>query len=99
MEGLANERQEALEKLQAVALRSAYVQEAVVGLTGGAPLLMARRDTPEAPATHLFRQELGIYNCILLAPVQTALYRAAQAGELGERTRRRGRRDDRRGAP
>ena len=36
-----------LEKLQAVALRSAYVQEAVVGLTGGAPLLMERRDTPE----------------------------------------------------
>ena len=36
----------------------------------------------------LFRQELGIYICFLLAPVQTALYRAAQAGELGERTLR-----------
>ena len=71
-----------------------YRSSTLTGLVVGASFIfsplspIALFDTPEAPATHLFRQELGIYICFLLAPVQTALYRAAQAGELGERTLR-----------
>ena len=71
-----------------------YRSSTLTGLLVGASFIfsplspIALFDTPEAPATHLFRQELGIYICFLLAPVQTALYRAAQAGELGERTLR-----------
>lgn len=69
-----------------------YRSSTLTGLLVGASFIfsplspIALFDTPEAPATHLFRQELGIYICFLLAPVQTALYRAAQAGELGEQT-------------
>ena len=69
-----------------------YRSSTLTGLLVGASFIfsplspIALFDTPEAPATHLFRQELGIYICFLLAPVQTALYRAAKAGELGEQT-------------
>ena len=63
-----------------------YRSSTLTGLLVGASFIfsplspIALFDTPEAPATHLFRQELGIYICFLLAPVQTALYRAAKAG-------------------
>ena len=38
----------------------------------------------EAPATHMFRQDLGVYIVLLLCPVQAFLFRAARDGALGE---------------
>ena len=46
--------------------------------------LRALFDTPEGPATHLLRQELGVFIVFLLAPVQAALFRAARGGTLAD---------------
>jgi len=71
-----------------------YRGSTLVGLVVGASFIaspvspIALFDTPEAPVTHWLRQELGVYICFLLAPVQAALYRAARAGELGRTSNR-----------
>ena len=62
-----------------------YRSSTLTGLLVGASFIfsplspIALFDTPEAPATHLFRQELGIYICFLLAPVRRAAARPPRA--------------------
>ena len=70
--------------------RSSTLTGILVGLSFLASPLspIALFDTPEGPATHLMRQELGIYIVFLLAPIQAALFRAAKAGTLADATTR-----------
>lgn len=68
--------------------RSSTLTGILVGLSFLASPLspIALFDTPESPATHLMRQELGIHIVFLLAPVQAALFRAAKDGSLADPT-------------
>ena len=80
------ERAESADELTSLFYRSSSIVGVIVGLSFLASPLspIALFDTPEGPATHLLRQELGIFIVFLLAPVQAALYRAAKGGTLAD---------------
>jgi len=84
------ERGSSADELVSLFYRSSALVGAVVGLSFLASPLspIALFDTPEAPATHLMRQGLGLYIVFLLAPVQAALFRAAKAGTLADASTR-----------
>ena len=80
------ERAESADELTSLFYRSSSIVGVIVGLSFLASPVspIALFDTPEGPATHLLRQELGVFIVFLLAPVQAALFRAARGGTLAD---------------
>ena len=76
-----------------VSVSNFYRSSTITGLLVGAAFIFSPTSPiavfeTEAPATHLMRQDLGLYIVALLCPIQCALYRAARDGSLGEASTR-----------